>query len=155
MSPPLVVNSSHPDVSDGFVLYLLACSLPRLKRAQAIQQQQQQQPGSERFAYQFNGDFQGIGISLDVDEEGRLIVQHVGCFSPQVMCRATPYNNPRAKTSECDGLIKYNQYEKCRFNKRSVCTSVVACCVSHAYTQIMITGGVTNGLVGPAAYSCS
>lgn len=100
MSSPLVVSSSHPDVADGFVLYLLACSLPRLKRAQAIQQQQQQQPGSERFAYQFNGDFKGIGISLDVDEEGRLIVQHVGHFPPHVMCRTTPYYKPRAKTSE-------------------------------------------------------
>lgn len=83
---PAFVSRLHPYVSDGFVLYLLACFLPRLQRAQAIQQQQ---PGSGRFEYQFNGDFKGIGISLDVDEEGRLIVQHVGQF-PYVMCRATP-----------------------------------------------------------------
>eukprot|EP00904_Undaria_pinnatifida_P005466 jgi/Undpi1/2049/HiC_scaffold_12.g05435.m1 len=44
------------------------------RRAHSIKQQQ---PGSERFAHQFNGDFSGIGISLDVDEDGRLVVQHV------------------------------------------------------------------------------
>lgn len=93
MSPPLVSRLLRPYVSDGFVLYLLACFLPRLQRAQSIQQQQ---PGSERFEYQFNGDFKGIGISLDVDEEGRLIVQHVGRFMSSHAQSYTP-DKPRAK----------------------------------------------------------
>lgn len=109
MSPPLV-SRVRPYVSDGFLLYLLACFLPRLQRAQAIQQQQ---PGSEKFVYQFNGDFQGIGISLNVDEEGRLIVEHVGRF-PGVMHKAAP-EKPRAKPlSVVDSTCKA-KYVKCRF----------------------------------------
>lgn len=90
MSQPHVYSISV-FVPDGFLLYLLACFLTRLQRAHSIKQQQ---PGSERFAHQFNGDFSGIGISLDVDEDGRLVVQHVGrCFYMQrELC--TPVTGP-------------------------------------------------------------
>lgn len=64
------------------------------QRAAAIQQQQQQQKGEqqtqqqpagggfERFTCEFHGDFQGIGMSLDVDSEGRLVVQEVRVGRP-------------------------------------------------------------------------
>lgn len=45
-----------------------------LQRAAGIQQPP---GGSEWFTCEFNGDFKDIGMSLDVDEEGRLVVQEV------------------------------------------------------------------------------
>lgn len=47
------------------------------KQEQQEQGPEAQQESSERFTCEFHDDFQGIGMLLDVDECGRLVVQEV------------------------------------------------------------------------------
>lgn len=64
------------------------------------QQRHQKQRGPERFTCDFEQDFKNIGISLDVDEDGRLVVEKV----PQGQwafvggwCKVAPYLCPAYK----------------------------------------------------------
>lgn len=79
------VDCSPHDVSVRYVCLFAFTHLASTIRDPQQQDQPQMEPlaqpaedgGPERFTCEFHGDFQDIGILLDVDDEGRLVVQEV------------------------------------------------------------------------------